>query len=498
VFISKPKYKLDEEFYRNELTNIKKRKLVRFGLRRRIVFFMDGYRLASKIVKKRWGIDVYVFEAGDGLIKSVYFDTKMNEEAAELWWKKMNEEKNFMKDLTEEIHGIVKIQKKIAQSIPQREITPKQAEKYILVFLDYWLKYWEAAFLWFCIEIIKEKIDKEIRANFKGSKKEAENFIEQVYRPEKWPLSSQEQRGLLNVGKLKGKSRETALKRHWKKYKHLAMHDSIGDSPFGIKDFEDRLKIMGQKEEYEKIKNMLDSADIEIKHSDKLLKEVELTQELKEKINFIRSFMFIRTETIDYLTMVNYAYKNVFNSLSKFFALPADAVLNMTFEEILSSLKKKKLVVPRSLVLERTKKGYAFLITPENSYLVTGEEINKLFNIVDSKRNKKKPNSLKGQVAYPGRAKGVARVIIDSQRANEIKEGEILVTTMTNPSYVPAMKKSLGIITNEGGILCHAAIMSRELGKPCIIGTKFATDIFKTGDLIELDAKKGIAKKVKQ
>ena len=65
---------------------------------------------------------------------------------------------------------------------------------------------------------------------------------------------------------------------------------------------------------------------------------------------------------------------------------------------------------------------------------------------------------------------------------------------MTSPDFVPAMKISLGIITDEGGILCHAAIMSRELRKPCIIGTKIATQILHDGDLVEVDADHGVVR----
>ena len=70
----------------------------------------------------------------------------------------------------------------------------------------------------------------------------------------------------------------------------------------------------------------------------------------------------------------------------------------------------------------------------------------------------------------------------------------VLVTTMTNPAYVPIMEKSIAIITDEGGLLCHAAIVSRELNKPCIIGTKIATQVFKDGDLVEVDAESGVVK----
>jgi pyruvate,water dikinase len=65
---------------------------------------------------------------------------------------------------------------------------------------------------------------------------------------------------------------------------------------------------------------------------------------------------------------------------------------------------------------------------------------------------------------------------------------------MTSPDYVPAMKRAKAIITDEGGLLSHAAIMSREFGKPCIIGTKIATKILKDGMMVEVDADKGIVR----
>ena len=65
---------------------------------------------------------------------------------------------------------------------------------------------------------------------------------------------------------------------------------------------------------------------------------------------------------------------------------------------------------------------------------------------------------------------------------------------MTSPDYVPAMKRASGIITDEGGLLSHAAIISREFSKPCIIGTKIATRVLKDGDFVEIDANKGIVR----
>jgi phosphohistidine swiveling domain-containing protein/DNA-binding Xre family transcriptional regulator len=100
-------------------------------------------------------------------------------------------------------------------------------------------------------------------------------------------------------------------------------------------------------------------------------------------------------------------------------------------------------------------------------------------------------NTLSGQTACQGYAKGVARVILDVSQFDRFHEGEILVTGMTRPEFVPLMKKAAGIVTNEGGITCHAAIVSRELGVPCIIGTKVATKVIPDGAWIEVRANHG-------
>ena len=79
----------------------------------------------------------------------------------------------------------------------------------------------------------------------------------------------------------------------------------------------------------------------------------------------------------------------------------------------------------------------------------------------------------------------------------DFNKGDILVTSMTTPDWEPIMKKSSGIITDKGGRTCHAAIVARELGVPCIVGTRIATKILKDGDIVELDANHGIVRIIK-
>ncbi|MFA6272374.1 MAG: PEP-utilizing enzyme [Patescibacteria group bacterium] len=103
---------------------------------------------------------------------------------------------------------------------------------------------------------------------------------------------------------------------------------------------------------------------------------------------------------------------------------------------------------------------------------------------------------LYGNTAYPGLVKGVVKRIDEVLDLPKMKKGDILVSTSTNPQVVPAMQKAGAIITDSGGITCHAAIVARELKVPCVIGTKVATRVLKDGDLVEVDANRGIIKKL--
>jgi pyruvate,water dikinase len=99
---------------------------------------------------------------------------------------------------------------------------------------------------------------------------------------------------------------------------------------------------------------------------------------------------------------------------------------------------------------------------------------------------------LKGLPSSPGVGAGKAHVILTADRVSEFQNGEVLVTEMTTPDWVPTMKKSRAIVTDAGGMTCHAAIVSRELGIPCITGTKVGTHTIHTGEEVTVDAKMGV------
>jgi phosphohistidine swiveling domain-containing protein len=99
-----------------------------------------------------------------------------------------------------------------------------------------------------------------------------------------------------------------------------------------------------------------------------------------------------------------------------------------------------------------------------------------------------------GTIAYKGVVQGTVRVILDPNKEYFFNQGDILVADMTRPEYIPIIQKSSAIVTDAGGMLCHAAISAREFKIPCVVGTEVATKSLKDGDLVEVDADKGIIK----
>jgi phosphohistidine swiveling domain-containing protein len=145
------------------------------------------------------------------------------------------------------------------------------------------------------------------------------------------------------------------------------------------------------------------------------------------------------------------------------------------------------------------KKGFQWLVPyigeveGLNTNIDSGaEKINKYFKECHSSIGDQ--STIKGQSGFRGVVRGKVRIVLNMNSEHGFTEGEILVAGMTRPEYVPLMKKAVGIVTDEGGITCHAAIVSRELKIPCVVGTKIATKILKDGDMVEVDADNGIVK----
>ncbi len=173
--------------------------------------------------------------------------------------------------------------------------------------------------------------------------------------------------------------------------------------------------------------------------------------------------------------------------------LPSDLVHCFTKAEMYKYFDTGEL--PAREVLESRSLGAVTLADRESSEVYSGSDIAQFEEIVSPKTAS---DTLQGTVAYKGKVQGVVRIIADPKNYKEFNRGDILVTGMTRPEYLQLMEMSGGFITDAGGLLSHAAIVARELKKPCIIGTKIATKVLKDGDMVEVDAERGVVTILKE
>jgi len=173
-------------------------------------------------------------------------------------------------------------------------------------------------------------------------------------------------------------------------------------------------------------------------------------------------------------------------------------IIYATPEEIMKELGGESVIDINQL--RDRKKCYGVIAdsSMDNPVVVTGDDCTKMKRLLGlDKSDLSDVTEIRGQIGSKGLATGKVIVLLELSRLAEVKEGMILVTPATTPGFVPAMKKASAFVTDQGGITSHAAIVAREMKKPCIIGTKIATQVLKDGDKVEVDANKGIVRIIK-
>lgn len=245
-----------------------------------------------------------------------------------------------------------------------------------------------------------------------------------------------------------------------------------------------------------------------------------LARTLRQKLAHIKAFKQLRQQTLKVTQLTPYAknlleiarlfskWKDVRKSgvymgmehfdrflkeIGRRNRLPERDINFLVFDEIINLFTKNSPNFKK--IINKRKRHTFFAFTPKGYFLVEGDKARPYFKYV-RRGHSTEIAELKGVTASPGKASGKARVIRKTEEMQLFKKDEILITNQTTPEFVPIMKKAGAIVTEQGGITSHAAVVSRELNKPCIIGTKIATTVFQTGDLVEVDANKGTVKKI--
>lgn len=211
-------------------------------------------------------------------------------------------------------------------------------------------------------------------------------------------------------------------------------------------------------------------------------------------VDMVRDLTDLKEENWDAVSIAGTRLRGAFKKKAAEFHLSYNQFGEMTPAETLRTLESGRLAVEVDVLNERLR-GYASIIPRgEQATVFVGKEAAEIEKIIA--KDAPALEHLAGMPVFGGLVRGKACLIPSPDDVHKMRDGAVLVCPMSDPDYMPAIKKASAIVADQGGLLCHAAIIAREMQIPCVVGTEYATKFLKDGDEVEVDAVKGIVRKL--
>jgi phosphohistidine swiveling domain-containing protein len=333
------------------------------------------------------------------------------------------------------------------------------------------------------IEPISLRAERDLRSELieiGGSKEKVDKWMEVLTVTSAQSYITKEEKELKKIADLSGEKRRQSLKRHADKYFWLKTSYG-GKKDIGVDFFRNKLsevakKDFSQSEMLSKKQDLRENLDLS-DEAQWLIDLLDIVTGWQDKRKAITNKSIAHIE----LLLKEIAERTGTKVATLRFILQSDMADIDSIDDIKSSIPQLKKRQQGLYVLQENKEEYT--------------AVGKKFELIDDFRREKKSfdaEKLTGVTASSGEATGTVAVCKTIEDINNFQEGHILIASMTRPEYAPAMKKAAAIVTDEGGITSHAAIVSRELGKPCVIGTDNATRVFDNGDKVRVNANDGV------
>lgn len=331
----------------------------------------------------------------------------------------------------------------------------------------------------------------------KINKDDADDYMEILSAPVKYSFFQEEELDLLELGLEKNKEKyKNNLNNHAKKF-HWLLNSYGGNRILGPDYFDNKLReILKNKTAKEKMGDIVATLRKNKLRKKELIKKLGLSEKVQLTAYRLSESIWWQDLRKGYIWRMHFYLEIFLKEISKRKGYDLETLRWCDFEEFLKLSKNKN----NAMLDEIAKRKDYFMIFSSDkkfSSFTDGIIIEEILDFYTEKAGEN-VRELKGMAVSKGKnsiVKGMVKIVYNPfDSLKNFKEGEILVTGMTSPEYIILMKKAKAIITDHGGFTSHAAIVSRELSVPCIVGTKIATQVLKDGDLVEVDADKGIVK----
>ncbi|MFH1275840.1 MAG: PEP-utilizing enzyme [Candidatus Woesearchaeota archaeon] len=397
-----------------------------------------------------------------------------------------------IKEKTHFIENNVKKCIEVSENLVKTAEKSSQQQNLLSAFEDYVKKHFEFSTFMFFPIWIEKIITNQVIEGIKNlvPEERVQETIEKLTSPSKILESTQEQIDLMKIAS--GETKDT-LEEHQQKYEFLSVYNQ-DENPESIDSFKVRFEALQKTNLKQRLQNFHEDYHQREENFNDTIRELKISGHLLDIIKMLREYVYLRSYRLEMLNKSNLLIQPLLKKISRQFDLGLKEVCALTAEEIICGLKIGNL--PTTEEINSRIEGYIYFQEGKN-YKIFVKDLKEIKKIeFGEEKNYQNIKTFKGTPACHGKVQGVVRVIRSKNEISLLKSGEVLVTSMTTPDYIQAMEKSVAIITDEGGLLCHAAIVARELNKPCIIGTEIATKVLQTGDLVEIDTEKSIVKKI--
>lgn len=361
----------------------------------------------------------------------------------------------------------------------------------------------------YTLSLFENLIIKILREDFKSKQltdKQITDYILKLSKPASKSFSVKEKEDLLKLGEKIQSSNNIKnikqlilkdlplnirrrIKAHQERYGWMGILFMMG-GPYSLNKFLKNLKeILGIdcKSEIKKLEKENKNKEKEIKN---IIKNFSIPG---KNVKVLRELAFLRGYRIDMINISNYNALVFLKNIAERLNLTYQEMLCLLPYEITKALKNDKAKKELKQKIKERKKGWGLIFHKDKLELITGKKYNSIKKEIFSK-DFSLIKEIKGMPAYKGNVIGKVFVALDSSNLDKITSKHILIAPETTVDFEVAMNRAKAIVTDRGGILSHAAIVSREFKKPCIVGTDIATKVLKDGDLVEVDANKGIVK----
>ncbi|MFA6918513.1 MAG: PEP-utilizing enzyme [Patescibacteria group bacterium] len=375
-----------------------------------------------------------------------------------------------------------------ANTLTDKKKLAKILSEYRQAILDYTIFYQLTFFEGAIMRIARSVVESNIKPG-----QEFEELFGLISVADRLTEAEYEQDDFLRVIMTEDKDRVNMAEAHAKRYGWLSVRYFMGD-PWTKENVLKRLKGTDRRKAKKELEDRLRHR---VEREDKINKAIRsFSKNDKQVIKLIRKIVYLRTQRGDFYHESASHVRPLLSRVAEELGITYLRLVNLSPTEavdaLLGKFDYKKHVEARAnnfLIYHDINNGNEVLEGKEvDDYLETHSFL---------KMNTENVSEFVGKIGYKGKIKGVAKILKTNEDMSKVKKGEVVITAMTTANLLPALEKASAFVTDEGGITCHAAIIAREMRKPCIIGTKIATMVLKDGDLIEVDANKGIVKIIK-